>query len=104
MFFKFVGNVPLIPLFEICKILVLEKVVTNQSGSLSYIDVFDTNSSSIPACDCSQAGYRGPIWQDVKAAFSSLTVGIHSGSTLIFKELLDKSILVKFLGQQSDLG
>jgi len=98
MFFKFVGNVTLIPLFEICKILVLEKVVTNQSGSLSYIDVFDTNSSSIPACDCSQAGYRGPIWHDVKTAVSSLNVGIHSGSTVIFKELLDKSILVKFLG------
>lgn len=64
----------------------------NQSGSLSNIDAFDMSSLIISTWDCSQTGNRGPIWQDVKSAFSSLKGGNHSGSSIIFNELRDKSI------------
>jgi hypothetical protein len=47
IFFKFFGSVPLIPLFEMYSSVAFEKVVANQSGSLSNIDVFDMSRLSI---------------------------------------------------------
>lgn len=44
MFSMFVGNVPLIPLFEIYISRAFEKVVKNQFGSESNIDALDISS------------------------------------------------------------
>jgi hypothetical protein len=96
IFSKFVGNVPLIPLFDKDNDVAFEKVVANQSGSLSNIDVLEMSSSRILTWDCNQVGNRGPIWQDSKPAHSSLKGGSHSGPTAIFNELSDKSICFNF--------
>ena len=68
MFSMFVGNVPLIPLFEMYNSRAFEKVVENQFGSESNIDALDISSTSILVCDCSQEGNEGPKWQDRKDA------------------------------------
>ena len=45
MFSMFVGNVPLIPLFEIYSSRAFEKVVENQFGSESNIDALDISNT-----------------------------------------------------------
>ena len=60
MFSMFVGNVPLIPLFEMYNSRAFEKVVENQFGSETNIDAPDISSTSILVCDCSQEEMKDP--------------------------------------------
>jgi len=60
MFSMFVGNVSLIPLFEIYNSRASKKVVENQFGSKTNIDAPDISSTSILVCDCSQEGMKDP--------------------------------------------